>query len=180
VTARRPTLRPWLRAALAALLTATVAIGFFTVTAYADRNDDNDELDEVRAATARFHQLSEAEEAGYGLLDGLDHCFENSGVGAMGYHYINTSLLDEVTDPRAPEALVYAPQPNGRLQLAAVEWIVPDPAPPAEEAPTVLGHDMHYNEGLEVWVHHAWIFSHNPRGMFDDWNPRVTCPPATE
>jgi hypothetical protein len=23
---------------------------------------------------------------------------------------------------------------------------------------------------------HAWIWKHNPRGMFDDWNPRVVCP----
>jgi MoxR-like ATPase len=25
---------------------------------------------------------------------------------------------------------------------------------------------------------HAWIWKHNPRGMFDDWNPRVVCPAA--
>lgn len=23
---------------------------------------------------------------------------------------------------------------------------------------------------------HAWTWKHNPRGMFDDWNPRVNCP----
>ena len=22
---------------------------------------------------------------------------------------------------------------------------------------------------------HAWIWKHNPRGMFDDWNPLVSC-----
>jgi hypothetical protein len=22
---------------------------------------------------------------------------------------------------------------------------------------------------------HVWLFKHNPRGLFDDWNPRVTC-----
>ena len=22
---------------------------------------------------------------------------------------------------------------------------------------------------------HAWIWEHNPRGMFEDWNPRVSC-----
>jgi hypothetical protein len=27
-----------------------------------------------------------------------------------------------------------------------------------------------------VYVLHAWIFEHNPAGMFEDWNPRVVCP----
>lgn len=22
---------------------------------------------------------------------------------------------------------------------------------------------------------HAWLWKHNPRGMFDDWKPNVTC-----
>ncbi len=25
---------------------------------------------------------------------------------------------------------------------------------------------------------HAWLWKHNPRGMFDDWNPRVSCDAA--
>jgi len=25
---------------------------------------------------------------------------------------------------------------------------------------------------------HAWLWKHNPAGMFDDWNPRVVCPAA--
>jgi hypothetical protein len=26
------------------------------------------------------------------------------------------------------------------------------------------------------WLKHAWIWKHNPAGMFADWNPEVTCP----
>jgi hypothetical protein len=26
---------------------------------------------------------------------------------------------------------------------------------------------------------HAWLWKLNPRGLFDDWNPRVTCAHAT-
>jgi hypothetical protein len=178
MTARLGALPTWGRAVLATVVAVMVAVGWLTVSAHAERKDD---LAEVRAATARFHRVAAAEDAGYALLEGLDHCFDNPGVGAMGYHYINGDLLlDGVTDPQAPEALVYAPQPDGQLQLAAVEWIVPDPAPPADQAPTVLGADLHYNDTLEVWVRHAWIFSHNPSGTFEDWNPRVTCPSSTE
>jgi hypothetical protein len=25
---------------------------------------------------------------------------------------------------------------------------------------------------------HAWLWKHNPSGMFADWNPRVHCPAA--
>jgi hypothetical protein len=84
------------------------------------------ELAQVRAATAQFHQPEAAQAAGWDLVPGLDHCFENPGVGAMGFHYINVDLLDLTLDPRQPEAMVYAPGQNGKLHLAAVEWIVED------------------------------------------------------
>jgi hypothetical protein len=25
------------------------------------------------------------------------------------------------------------------------------------------------------WIMHAWVWGHNPAGMFEDWNPEVTC-----
>lgn len=132
----------------------------------------------VRAATARFHRTEAAQAAGWDLVEGLDHCFENPGVGAMGFHYINVSLLDTELDEEAPEALVYRPGPNGQLQLAAVEYIVP--AEPWDNAgnnqpPTLHGQTFHLNEGLGVYVLHAWIWVNNPAGMFEDWNPNVIC-----
>jgi hypothetical protein len=39
----------------------------------------------------------------------------------------------------------------------------------------VLGHHLHLNPGLGVYVLHAWIFKNNPAGIFEDWNPNVTC-----
>lgn len=137
------------------------------------------ELAQVRAATARFHQLETAQAAGYHLVDGLDHCFDNPGVGAMGYHYINVALLDLSLDPLQPEAMVYATNPNGHFKLGAVEYIVPAAewdAAGNTEPPMVLGHHLHLNEALGVYVLHAWIWQHNPNGMFEDWNPGVSCP----
>lgn len=149
-----------------------VAIGLLLVSALPASGADD--LAEVRAATARFHRVAVAVEEGWNVA--LD-CFDNPGVGGMGYHYINgTEFDDGLIDPLKPEALVYAPGPRGQLRLAAVEWIVPDAHWDAEEPPTVLGRDMHFNDGLELWVLHAWVFEHNPDGMFEDWNPRVSCP----
>ena len=82
-------------------------------------------LADVREVTAAYHQVSAAQAAGYDLVPGLDYCFDNPGVGGMGYHYINVALLDTVIDPLHPEAMVYAPLPNGKLALGAVEYIVP-------------------------------------------------------
>ncbi len=132
----------------------------------------------VRAATARFQRVEVARAAGWDLVPGLDSCFSNPGVGAMGYHYIHTGLLDTVVEADRPESLVYAPGPQGQLKLAAVEYIVP--AGPWDDAgnttpPSLFGQSFHLNEALGVYVLHAWIWMNNPAGLFEDWNPAVTC-----
>ncbi len=137
------------------------------------------ELAPVRAATAGYHRLAAAQEAGYELVPGLDHCFGNPGVGAMGYHYIDVDALDTTLEATHPEAMVYASQPNGRLRLVAVEYIVPADAWDASGSsvlPELFGQEFHLNADLGVYVLHAWIWKNNPAGIFEDWNPNVTCP----
>ena len=162
--------RTWLPIALIVVLALTVV-----TAAIASGKSD---LAAVRAATAQFHRPEAAQAAGWDLVPGLDHCFVNPGVGAMGYHYINTNLLDLELDPEQPEAMVYAPGPDGRLTIGAVEYIVPaadwDNAGNSEP-PEVLGRTLHLNAPLGVYVLHAWIWKNNPAGIFEDWNPNVTC-----
>jgi len=152
-----------------------------------DRFRDRLDLMLVKAAVSPYRSTKLATRAGWGLVPGLDNCFEMPGVGGMGIHYINTDLLDLDLNPLRPEALVYEPQPNGRLRLGAVEYIVPqapwDAAHPGE-VPVIHGlqsQDMplHLNAALGVYVLHAWIFTRNPAGTFADWNPDVSCPPGT-
>lgn len=135
-------------------------------------------LARVRRATARYHRVSNAQADGYDLIPGLDHCFTNQPVGDMGIHYIDASRLDTTVELTRPEAMVYEPK-NGRLRLGAVEWIVPADAWDAEhpgELPSVNGQDFHLNAALGVYVLHAWVWKHNPSGIYEDWNPNVTCP----
>jgi hypothetical protein len=151
------------------------------------------ELARVRAATARFHRVERAIAAGYelGWVNGagvriITGCVSHPTAGAMGYHYINPELMANLAvDPLEPEALVYESAPHGRLKLVAVEWIVRGPqsnppgVPTGAPPPTVLGMDMHIlvpPPGPAFYLMHAWIWKHNPAGMFADWNPRVTCP----
>jgi hypothetical protein len=162
-------------AALALLTVGTSAVAF------AANNGGKSDLAKVKGAVAKYHQPEKAMEAGWVLVPGLDHCFDNPGVGAMGVHYIDGSRLDTTVDVLRPEALVYQHKPNGDLHLGAVEYIVPAEAWDAEGhamPPEVLGHHMHLNEALGVYVLHAWIFTKNPAGTFEDWNPNVSCPPA--
>jgi hypothetical protein len=138
------------------------------------------DLAEVRQAAAQFDSIEVAEAAGYTRLPGLDHCFDNPGVGGMGYHYIDADSLDLTVDPLQPEAMVYVPGLNGEeLKLGAVEYLVPAAewdATGHSEPPSVLGHSFHLNENLGMYVLHAWFYRYNPAGMFEDWNPTVSCP----
>jgi hypothetical protein len=150
-----------------------------------------DELAQVRAATARFHDLDAAREAGYelGWVNGSGNrivtgCVFHPTAGAMGYHYFNSALMaDLAVDPLEPEVLVYAPGENGKLNLVAVEWVVrgPNSNPPGVSPPpipTVLGMEMHIlvpPPGPAFYLMHAWVWKPNPAGMFADWNPEVSC-----
>jgi hypothetical protein len=40
----------------------------------------------------------------------------------------------------------------------------------------VLGQHLHLNPALGVYILHAWIWRYNPSGIFQDWNPMVSCP----
>ncbi len=134
-------------------------------------------LAEARQGTAKFHNVSHAEAAGYGsTLDTLG-CFEKPGVGGMGVHYVNFELLDGTVDAANPEALVYEMRDNGQLKLVALEYLVPEELVDPTNPPELFGQHFHPHGVLPFWILHAWIWKPNPSGMFEDWNPRVSmCP----
>ena len=147
-----------------------------------------DAVSVVRQATAQFHDVEAAKAAGYelGYVNGagtriITGCIAHPTAGVMGYHYFNKSLIDDlVVDPNRPEGLVYTSGPEGQLKLVAVEYVVPGPAsnpPGVSEAPTVLGMRMHILvPAVGFYIQHVWVWSHNPAGMFVDWNPELSCP----
>ena len=161
------------------IMVAGLVLALIVLVATAVNAAGQAELANVRKATVKFRQIEAAQTAGYDLVEGLDHCFDKPGVGGMGFHYINEASLDLKLNPLRPEAMVYAPGRNGQLKLGAIEYIVP--AAEWEEAgndepPSVLGHHLHLNQDLGVYVLHVWLWRHNPKGMFEDWNPNVSCP----
>jgi hypothetical protein len=135
------------------------------------------DLAQLRLATVEFQRLEAAQAAGYSLMPGLNQCFQNSGFGGLGYRFISTSLIDANVDLMQPEVMVYVRGPNGALQLAAVEYIVPVAAWNATHTgwPQLMGHQFHLNPSLEAYVLNIWVWENNPSGMFEDWNPKVSC-----
>jgi hypothetical protein len=80
----------------------------------------------AKAATAGFTHPPGAAKAGYGLLKDASGvaCIAMKGMGAMGVHYANGSLVDSKIQVRHPEAAVYRFTRNGHLRLAALEYLV--------------------------------------------------------
>ncbi len=130
----------------------------------------NQDLAAVRGATARFHNFDKADAAGWGTP--VTGCDEKLPDGAQGIHYANVSLIDGTVSMLEPEILQYEPQASGRLRLVGVEYIVPLAF---DQPDPLFGQHFHANEAAGLWALHVWIWRHNPDGMFEDWNPKVSC-----
>lgn len=128
-------------------------------------------------------------------------------LGDMGLHYFRPDLLGitsveppiDGTDAEIvwdePEILVYLPGPDGSAELLAVEYLVFESAWKAagnEEPPAF--HDQPFyrmaddprteiDEAHGFTPHyelHVWTARENPAGLFAEFNPNVTCPPADD
>lgn len=138
-----------------------------------DANSSQDELlAGVRRISARFHSTKQATKHGY--VNTVD-CVEVPGLGGMGVHWLNQSLVDPVFDPLNPETVLFAPGPNGIPKLVAVEYIVIDVGQPA---PSFGGQPFDVG-GAPVpvphWTLHVWLWKDNPSGIFAPFNPTVSC-----
>jgi len=168
-------------AVVAVLVTGTTAV------AATSSSSSGPSLAALRAATTKFHNIATAEQNGYALLTDKDGiaCIDMPGMGGMGVHWANGTLVgDPAIHPNQPEALVYAPGPDGTLTLAAVEYVVIKSAWDATHKfpPKLFGHVFNLTPdgnrfGLPAFYSlHVWVFKHNSSGQFSPWNPAVTCP----
>lgn len=162
------------------VITATVVALALLVGSTANAAD---QLSTARAGTARFHNIDAAFAAGYGLFTDAAGiaCIDNA-AGGMGIHYVRGALVgDGAVNAATPEALVYEPTKNGRLRLVAVEYVVFQADWNRTNAPSLFGETFTAvsspnRYGLPPFYElHAWIWNHNANGMFEDWNPGVSC-----
>lgn len=169
---RRRRILPAALAVLALIITGTASVALGGVS---------DRLDRAREATRQFRDLEVATTAGYGAFY---VCTDEEGVGGMGQHYVNGTLVgDPDLKVRKPEVLVYEPKAHGGYRLVAVEYVVLQADWDAlhAEPPKLFGRTLTLvpegnRYGLPAFYEiHVWLFKRNPLGMFSDWNPRVSC-----
>jgi hypothetical protein len=124
----------------------------------------------MRRATSRYHDVNAA------IADGffeLHPCESLPGKGPVGTLYVHMDRLnDGLIQPWAPDALLYEPSASGRPTLVGVEFAVFDVG---QAPPQLLGATFQRETEFGVFALHAWVWRHNPEGMFAETNPRVSC-----
>lgn len=132
------------------------------------------DVETLRAATNKYHDLAAAEAAGYPTT--MPKCIADSTMGGMGHHLIDRQLIDDKLEIEHPEMLIYAPVGGGKVELVAVEYIIPYRLlPPTEKAPRLFGQELKRYDELKFWSIHVWAWRRNTAGLFADWNPSVRC-----
>jgi len=128
-----------------------------------------EQLARIRRATAHYHDYRNA------IADSYQ---ENIVLPNMGKHFLKDSLVDDRFDAEHPELLVYAPV-DGRLVLVAVEYAVPQSL--SATAPEGFEGDADQwalfaptpDPNVKLWTLHAWVWKHNPDGVFNSTNKDV-------
>jgi hypothetical protein len=127
------------------------------------------ELQQVRAATARYRDANNAFKDNYVDI--------NLKLPNMGYHMLKSALVSPVFDLRKPPILVYNKREDGSFELLAVEYAVPiDQQHPdiAPEGFTGNADEWDFNTlNTGWWTLHAWVWKNNPDGVFKPMNPDV-------
>jgi hypothetical protein len=152
-------------------------------TASEDRADTSPLINKVRAATARFKDISVAIAEGW--VQGTP-CVSGPDTGAMGVHFVQPARIAAgVLQADKPEALIYEPLADGAFRLVGVEFIVLanvwQKQHPAGGTPALEGDLLNYvgapnRYGLPAFYElHVWAWEHNPKGSFADWNTAVSC-----
>ena len=143
--------------------------------------EDAQLLAAIRAATARYLDVDVARANGY--VDDDFGCVGDSTSGGRGWHFINEARhADPETDPLRPDVLVYAPGPEGKLTLVALEYAVNQQdwfAAGHTQPPRLLGREFQAIDAPPrplMFALHVWAWNENGSGMFAAFNPEVTCP----
>ncbi len=172
-------------AVLLALAAAAIGGAAWAPSAGAERSIFDRQLQELKAATARYHSVEQAIAAGYlppgGQMPPPPATCVTGPTGNMGYHFENQALMtDGVINLTQPEVLLYERMPNGQFKLTAVEYYMQanqTATAPVILGQTVLGPMAPHHPGMTVhYDRHVWLWKDNPNGLYDNWNPTVSCP----
>lgn len=180
---------------VASLAAAAIVTTFAAGTVVGKAGPLPTQVQAVRAAVARYHDINLAIRDGYSLAG--EPCVSEA-PGTMGFHAVNLGLTADLTiDPLQPEILLYVPRGDGYALVGVEYWQIAlantengpapwfDAAPPPlgffNAAPTVLGQTfdgpMPGHNPAMPWHYdrHVWLFEANPSGLFAPFNPAISC-----
>jgi hypothetical protein len=143
--------------------------------AYAADASHNPLAEQVRSANDRFRDVAVAVSEGYAPIP----CASGVEGGAMGVHYVNATLIGDSVDIKRPQAIMYEPKADGKMELIAVEYITTKgPASLGGQLFSFTGSPNRY--GLPPFYElHVWAWKANLHGAFADMNPAVSCEHAS-
>ena len=107
-------------------------------------------------------------------------------LGGIGVHYVRADLFAFPVNITIPEMLVYVPTDEG-MKLVAVEYYQPYLGPEGP-IPIFFGRPLNLMDvehrladdplysGPSHWDMHVWLWEDNPSGIFENFNPNVSCP----
>jgi hypothetical protein len=140
-------------------------------TAFAAEDRRNPLAEHVRAADDRFRDVAVAVSEGYAPIP----CASGIDGGAMGVHYVNAGLIGDGVDIKHPQAIMYEPKADGKMELVAVEYIT-SKGPASLEGLLFNFNGAPNRYGLGPFYElHVWAWKPNPHGAFADMNPTVSC-----
>ena len=135
------------------------------------------DIERLRDATRPYQNIDAAVAAGY--VREVRDCIVHEHHGAMGYHHINRGYLAATPVVERPSFLLYERMPDSSYKLNGAEFIVPYRLYSRDSLPPVLfGQKFHHEDNFNYWYLHVWAWTNNAEGMFANFNPAVTCPPA--
>ena len=130
----------------------------------------------LAARTARQMANAPADQLNDALRSVRGSGFNFNLLPGIAIIYVKTALLTGTAEASRPQALVYEVD-GDRLQLVAVEYIIPLSMWDSATPPTLFGRSFTRNNTLGLWALHAWIWRPNPLGIFANYNPSVKlCP----
>jgi hypothetical protein len=97
--------------------------------------------------------------------------------GPVGTVYVNMGrLADGIINPASPDALIYVS--NGSTDhpaLVGVELAIPYSLWTSAQPPKFLGASFQREDEFGVFGLHVWVWRDNPKGLFAESNPNVSC-----
>jgi hypothetical protein len=191
------------RGIVSVLFVALAIMGSQSMAFGQGNSEVNQQIAQLRRATARYHDLNKAIEDGFTPLTGL--CHNGDDGYAVGISYINRArFISPEVNPDEPEFLNYFPIGNGNVRLVGVAFtnraLFRDTRPPTTPgylpgifpwrnlvipaylqevsgAFSLFGQQARTTFGPPwLYIVTVWPWAENPNGMFADGNPSLSCP----